>query len=74
VEHYEKMKISERSDVELFVKAWPKVPWNSRIHSRITKWIVGTKQSKLIISNARHDFLHYTQTEQLGTDTEKRTT
>jgi hypothetical protein len=25
VEHYEKMKISERTDVELFVKAWPKI-------------------------------------------------
>ena len=25
VEHYEKMKINERSDVELFVKAWPKL-------------------------------------------------
>jgi hypothetical protein len=25
VEHYEKMKITERSDTELFVKSWPKV-------------------------------------------------
>jgi len=25
VEHYEKMKITEKSDVELFVKAWPKL-------------------------------------------------
>ncbi len=25
VEHYEKMKINERSDVELFVKSWPPV-------------------------------------------------
>jgi len=25
VEHYEKMKITEKSDIELFVKAWPKV-------------------------------------------------
>ena len=25
VEHYEKMKISERSDIELFVKSWPQI-------------------------------------------------
>ncbi len=35
VEHYEKMKINERSDVELFVKSWPDVLVRTHLHYAI---------------------------------------
>lgn len=50
VEHYEKMKITEKSDVDLFVKAWPKLLVSEKQRLKVSSiYIFLDKKTNVIV-------------------------